>query len=355
MPSLDITPTRSRETCDLARCVLIPGAGGAAGIGAIKALRLAGYRGRIVATDADPLAAGLELADLGIVVPRAASPDFLPRALEIIRSEDIELILPTSGFDTPVYAAHAGELHAAGVIVIGSGVYAMQTCLDKWRFYERVRDGFPVPRTWLTAPDDLSFPCFVKPRFGKGSRGATVCRDRDTLELRLRETNDLLIQEYLPGAEYSVDVLADLDGRPIVAVPRLHLVMEERVAVRGQVLHDEVIEGLSIRLAAALRVRGPVSMQLKCDATGAARFLEVNPRMGGGTYFAALAGINMAALCLELAARRPLPRLSFSEITVARYFEELVLMGDDRRPRRRGLRTATGRSLLGRPRRSLAT
>lgn len=331
-----------REIPHRPRCVLIPGAGGAAGIGAIKALRLAGYRGRIVATDSDPLAPGLELADFGTVVPPAASPSFFTRAAEIITAEGVEVILPTSGFDTPVYAAHEGELHSAGVTVIGCGLYAMQACTDKWRFYELVRGEFPVPRTYMTPPDDIEFPCFVKPIRGKGSRGATVCRNRDALNHRLREANDgLIIQEYLPGSEYSVDVFVDLDSRPIVAVPRLHLMAEERVSVRGQVIHDEGIESLCMRLAASLRLKGPVSMQLKCDAAGAPRLLEVNPRMGGGTFFAALAGVNMAALCLDAAVRRPLPSLEFSEITVVRYFEELVLIGEDRRRNRRPRRVST--------------
>jgi carbamoyl-phosphate synthase large subunit len=343
---------RAHDLSDGPRCVLIPGAGGAAGIGAIKALRLAGYRGRIVATDADPLAPGLELADVGTVVPPAATPGFFEHALHIIRREGVEAILPTSGFDTPVYAAHEGDLHAEGVVVIGCGLYAMQTCLDKWRFYERVRDEFPVPATHLTPPEDLGFPCFVKPRMGKGGRGAALCRDRAELALRLRGADDLLVQAYLPGAEYSVDVLADLDGRPLVAVPRLHLMVQERQSVRGQVLHDETIERLCLGLAAALHVKGPVSMQLKCDASGVANLLEVNPRMGGSTYFAALAGVNMAALCLDLAARRPLPALSFSEITVARYFEELVLIGEDRRRPARRFAAPTSRPFRRTPGRS---
>jgi carbamoyl-phosphate synthase large subunit len=336
---------RSQDGSIRPRCVLIPGAGGDAGIGAIKALRLAGYRGRIVATDTDPLSPGLELADTGTVLPPAASPDFLERAIEFIHDEEVDVILPTSGFDTPVYARHEGELRGAGVTVIGCGPFVMETCMDKWRFYECVRRDFPVPSTYQRPVDDLEFPCFVKPVRGKGSRRVSVCRDRDTLDRRLTEHDDLLIQEYLPGVEYTVDVLSDLDGRPLVAVPRIRLAVKEGISVRGQILHDEEIESLCLRLAAALLVKGPVCMQLKRDRDGAPRFIEVNPRMGGGTIFAALAGVNMAALSLALAAGRPLPPLRFSEITVVRYFEELVLIGEDRRPRRAsgaraGVRTA---------------
>jgi carbamoyl-phosphate synthase large subunit len=326
--------TRLRDGRDLPRCVLIPGGGGDAGIGAIKALRSARYRGRIVATDADPLSPGLELADAATVLPKASAPDFFERAIEFIRAEEVEVILPTSGFDTPVYAKHEGELHSAGVTVIGCGPYVMETCMDKWRFYERIREDFPVPKTYREPPDDLAFPCFVKPVRGKGSRGVAVCHDRAALEHHLRESDDLIIQEYMPGEEYTVDVCADLDGRPLIAVPRLRLAVREGISVRGQVLHDEEIERLCLRMAVALHVKGPVCMQLKRDTAGALRFIEVNPRMGGGTIFTALAGVNMAALSLILAAGRPAPPLDFSEITVVRYFEELVLLGEDRRPRR---------------------
>jgi len=331
------------DSANRPRCVLIPGAGGEAGIGAIKALRLAGYRGRIVATDADPLSAGLELADAGAVLPPAASPDFFDRAIEFIHDEEVDVILPTSGFDTPVYARHEGELRGGGVTAIGCGPFVMETCMDKWRFYECVRRDFPVPLTYQRPVDDLEFPCIVKPMRGKAGRRVSVCRNRETLGRILSEYDDVLIQEYLPGVEYTVDVLSDLDGRPLVAVPRVRLAVKEGISVRGQTIHDGEIESLCLRLAAALLLKGPVCMQLKRDRDGAPRFIEVNPRMGGGTIFAALAGVNMAALSLALAAGRPLPPLRFSEITVVRYFEELVLIGEDRHPRRASIAKARAR------------
>jgi carbamoyl-phosphate synthase large subunit len=318
-------PPKTPTTAPSPACVLVPGAGGAAGIGAIKALRMAGYRGRIVSTDMDPLSPGLKLADVGHVLPAAAHADFFPRALELIRRERVEVILPTSGFDTPAYSHHLDELRAAGVVVVGCSAEVMETCQDKWRFHQRVQGRFPVPRTFLEPSSDLAFPCFVKPIRGKGSRGIALCPDRESLERRLAETSGLLIQDYLPGQEYSVDVLADLDGRPVAAVPRLRLTVNEGISVRGRVVHDAEIEKLCRNLAQELGVQGPVCMQLRRDASGAPCFMEVNPRMGGGTMFSVLAGVNLPACCLDLAMGRPLPKLTFSEITVVRYYEEIVL------------------------------
>jgi carbamoyl-phosphate synthase large subunit len=157
----------------------------------------------------------------------------------------------------------------------------------------------------------------------QGGREATFCRDRTALAERLRGRSDL-VQEYLPGVEYSVDVLADLGGRPLVAVPRERLRVQEGLSVRGRVLHDPEIERLCLDLAAELGVKGPVCMQLKRDVAGRPRFLELNPRMGGGTLFSAFAGVNLAACSVDLAAGRRLPPLRFAEVTIVRYFDELV-------------------------------
>jgi carbamoyl-phosphate synthase large subunit len=314
-------------------CVLVPGAGEAAGVGAIKALRMAGYRGQIVATDADPLSVGLELADVGAVVPRRG--DDAARALEVVRRHGVAVVLPTSTADVRVYARHAGALREAGAVFVGCNVDVVETCLDAWRFAERMRGRVPMPRTALgVLPDDVGFPCVVRPRCGEGT--AVVCADAEALARRLAAGEAVVVQEHLPGAAYAVDVLADLDGEPLVAVPRLRLAVHEGVSLRGQVVQDAEIERLCLRLAAMLGVTGPVCVQLRRDRAGRPRVVRVQPRLGSSTFFTALAGVNVAALCLDLAARRPLPALGYAEIAVARYLEEVVLVGQDRRRRRAG-------------------
>jgi carbamoyl-phosphate synthase large subunit len=314
--------------------VLVPGAGSAAGVGAIKALRMAGFRGQIVATDADPMAPGLELADVGAVLPRAAAPEFLPRALDLIRREGVRVILPTSSFDTPVYAAARAELANAGATLVACDPDAIESCLDRRRFVERFAGSFPLPRTVAAdVADTIGFPCVARAARALGGRAASICGDAEALERRLAYGDDVIVQAYQPGVEYAVDVLGDLEGRPLVAVPRLRLAVHDGSSVRGHVVHDDEIEDLCLRLASALEVRGPVCMQLRRNAGGYLRVLEVQPRLGGASFFTTLAGVNLAALAVDLAAGRALPSLRFVEISVARYFEEVVMIGTDRRRR----------------------
>src|SRR5262245_38498498 len=143
----------------MSRTVLISGAGGAAAVGAIKSLRLAGFDGRIVATDADPLSAGLYLADAFRAVPRADDPAFYPALVALIEHERIDVILPTSGFDIYEYARHRRELEALGVVVAMSDLDAMRTCADKWEFHLKSQGAFPVPETSKDPERWQTFPC----------------------------------------------------------------------------------------------------------------------------------------------------------------------------------------------------
>ena len=102
--------------------VLIPGAGGPAAVSTMKSLRLAGFTGRIVSTDANPLSAGFFLSDSSRVVPKASDPAFYAAMTQLIADERVDVIFPTSGFDIYEYGRHKAELERSGVVVAMSDV-----------------------------------------------------------------------------------------------------------------------------------------------------------------------------------------------------------------------------------------
>jgi carbamoyl-phosphate synthase large subunit len=321
---IDPQPRGSATPGD-APTILLPGAGGDAAIGAIRSLRRAGFQGRLVTSDADPSSPGFYLADAWAVLPPIKDPGFFAAALRLMERERVRIVLPTSGFDTLVYAERQHELAELGIRAVMSPHEAVQTCVDKWRFHEAVRDRFPVPATTLRADEVREFPCFVKPRHGKGSRGIALCRSREELAAQVEARDDLVIQEYLPGEEFSVDTLSDLTGKALVAVPRLRLATKAGISVRGRIVRDREIEETCLRLAEFLGLRGPSCIQMRRDPQGRAKLLEINPRMGGGTMFTTLAGVNIAALSVDLACGRPITIPTPREITVLRYHDEIVV------------------------------
>jgi len=313
----------------MAVTVLVSGGGGAAAISTIKALRMGGFDGRIVSTDAERLSAGLYLADAFRVVPRAKDPAFYPAVLRLIEDEHIGIIFPTSGFDIYEFARHKRELEAMGVVVAMSDADAMATCENKWQFYLKTQGVFPLPETGRDPTTWNRFPCFVKPVFGKGSRDTHRCATREELEFHTLPARDMLIQEYLPGEEYTVDVLSDLSGAPLLAVPRARLETKDGISSKGRVFRDEEIERLCLDLARHLGLKGPTCMQLKRDDAGHPKFMEVNPRIGGGSMFTTLAGVNIPMLLLRLIAGMELAPQKAKDIVVLRYYEEVVLDNHD--------------------------
>lgn len=315
----------SRLVTSLHPTVLVPGAGGDAAIGAIRSLRRAGYPGRIVTSDADPMSPGFYLADAHGVLPPIKDAEFFPRACALIEREGVELVLPTSGFDTIVYAERREELEARGVSSAVSPHEAVQVCIDKWRFVRAVGGRFPIPWSTLDPREVASWPCFVKPVRGKGSRGIALCRTREELDAQVASQRDLLIQEFLPGEEYSVDTLSDLSGKALVAIPRTRLATKVGISVRGRIVRDPELERLSLELADHLGLRGPSCIQWRRAADGRPKLLEINPRMGGGTIFCTLAGVNIPLLTIAL-ARGEKPQIpSPREITILRHYDEVVV------------------------------
>lgn len=307
--------------------VLIPGAGGPAAVGAIQSLRRAGFDGRLVATDASDLSAGLHLADVGYTVPRADDDEFFAAALDIITSEGVDVILPTSGFDIRPYAAHADELRQLGVVPIVSSAEAIETCTDKAAFDDALRGRFPLPATLVDPDPDAveSFPQFVKPVFGKGSRNSTRCDDRAALVEALDTDESMLVQELLPGTEYTVDVLSDLDGTALRVVPRVRIETKAGISYKGRVVDEPEVSRLASEVAEALGLVGPSCIQFKRDGEGTPKLIDVNPRLGGGTVITTLAGVNLPALALELVAGGPVEVPEPTPVTVVRYWEQLVV------------------------------
>lgn len=305
--------------------VLLPGGGGDAAIGAMRSLRRAGFAGRIVSTDANPLSTGLYLADAHHVLPPIADDTFFDRALEVIEKEKIDVIFPTSGFDTLIYSQKKQELQDRGVVVAISDWPTIETCIDKWLFYEKTRERFPLPNTTMDPEAQTAFPCFVKPVRGKGARGIARCNDAAELAYQVSQRDDLIISDYLPGEEYSIDCLSDLTGKALAAVPRERIAVKEGICVKGRTVRDAEMEQACKDLAEFLGLQGPSCIQMKRDADGKMRFVEVNPRMGGATIFATLAGVNIAWLLLELSQGREVDVEPFREITVLRYYDEVVL------------------------------
>jgi len=288
--------------------VLITEAGGPAAVGLIKALKSSSLDIRIVATDMDPLASGLHMADLSVLAPHASQAEYTGKLLDLIKKYEVDLIIPTGEHDLYKLSKIRDKMKNLGCKIFVSDPDTVEICQNKLKFYEHLKKtDIPLPLTY-------SKNMILKPKRGSGSRG-----------IKIVELEDRIIQEYLPGKEYTVDVFCDMSSNIINHVIRERVATKAGISTKSTVLFDKSISLIVGQLVRHLSIKGPACVQLRNNDKGSPHVIECNPRLGGGTYISTLAGVNYADIYLNMLTNKPNKTQKPKEITVTRYFEEIVL------------------------------
>lgn len=305
--------------------ILVPSASAPAGINTIKSLKMVNYPVRIVASDSNPFSAGFFMSDAYEVLPEIDSKLYITRLLEIVTKHKINVLMPSSGYDIYQYSANKEKLLKLGALPVVSDIKTMKICRDKIQTFNYLSKKFELPFTTLDYKKVKGFPLIAKPRYGKGSKGIVKINNENELKYVRFNSENLIFQEYLPGTEYTIDVLSDMECEPILAVPRVRVETRAGISTVGTIVKDENISETCKSIAKFLKIRGPCCIQMKESNDGILKIVEVNPRMGGGTIFAALAGANFPAMILDMVNGKKLKIPKISEVTVVRYFEEIVV------------------------------
>ncbi|MFJ8210521.1 pyridoxal-phosphate dependent enzyme [Streptomyces sp. NPDC096033] len=249
------------------------------------------------------------LAETGAEVVRCdTNSDAALRAAvqERFRREEIAGVTTTSDFYVPAAARIARWLGLPG-----NAPEAVAVCRDKSVLRERLRAaGVRQPRYALVrepaaaaaAVARTGLPCVVKPADDSGSTNVLLCADEAEVRAQIERilaigTNvrgmptarTVLVEEYLDGPEYSVEMFGG-DGQAVCVgitaksvttgphfVEHRHLFPAPLPAATAQSITDTVTAALD---AAGIRL-GATHTEVKLTADGPA-LVEINPRPAGG-------------------------------------------------------------------------
>lgn len=273
-----------------------------------RAARQAGG-GRVIVTDVNALSPAVHVADRAFRVPLSTEPGYVAALEQICREEAIGLLIPTIDDELEVIGAARARFEAAGTRVAASPAITAAICNDKARTCHHLRaNGIAAAESWLPGalPDPMAFPAFVKPRGGRGGIGAFPARDARELEFFLGYVENPVVQEYLQGPEYTIDMLCE-QGRPVSIVPRERVVIRAGVMDRGRTVKDPVLMALAVDCAAALEFHGAVNIQCRIGRNGLPAVFEINPRFSGGIPLTIAAGADFPAMLVAWAAGRAMP------------------------------------------------
>ena len=338
--------------------VLITGAGAPGAPGIIKSLRLVKERKiKIIGVDMDKNAVGFTVVDKYYLVPPAEDKNFIKKIKIITKEEKVNVIIPLVTLELFKFAKYKNDFEKKGIKVSVSELESVKIANNKYLLMKHcIENNIPTPTFKLVknykefekAIFSLNYPkknvCF-KPPVSMGLRGFRVLTKKlDRLELLMKQkpTNvlttleevrpvlknarpfpELIVMEYLPGEEYSVDVLVN-EGEPLIVVPRLREKLKMGISFVGTAINDKEIINYSKRIVETLKLNGNIGFQFKRDKNGIPKIIECNPRVQGTIVLCTAAGANLVYLAVKLALGEKIiePKIKWGTKMI-RYWDEV--------------------------------
>lgn len=315
--------------------IMMTGAGAPGAPGIIRCYRNNSERSvRVIGCDMNAKIPTIGMLDAFYQIPAAKEPNFISSVLEIAVAENVDVIQPLVTKELEVFAKFEKVFSEKGIAVCISPLEHLEIANNKGYLLERLKEnGIQVPKyvkiqkveEFRGACEELGYPlnavCF-KPTVSNGSRGFRVIDSShdDYRQLFNEKPNsthinlesaesilgsrdtipELLVMEYLPGEEYSVDMLVNR-GETLCAIPRKRLKMNGGISTWCKVEKKEDIIIYCIQIAKELKLHGNIGIQVRYDNNNVIKILEINPRVQGSIVCCAAAGVNLPYLAIKQA------------------------------------------------------
>ena len=255
----------------------------------------------VITTDIQGLAPALYEGDRRYLLPRSRDANFLEQLCALCLKEHVALIIPLIDPDLPVMARYKSDIAKTGTRVLVSNEDIIAICRDKestGRFLAKM--AYRQRITFLLMRQcNPHFHYSLNQRMGVSSINTFLVNNSAELEFFAHYIPNPLIQEYLEGEEYTIDVYSDWNGVPLLAIPRKRLKVRGGEISVGCIERNAELELLCLNVARILGTMGPINIQTIRTARG---FIvtEINPRFGGGCPLSIAAGAPMPewTICL---------------------------------------------------------
>lgn len=333
--------------------VLITAAGNAYMPGICKSIKENGERKiRLIGADMNKDDTILQMCDTYYKVPRADSPDYIDSLLDICKKEHVDVLIPIMSAELEKLSENIEKFEKIGTKVSVSELNQIKVSNNKLVLLDYLeKEGFPYPRHMeINNIDDIDFainklgtPCVFKLNEGSGSRGMRIIDpSKSRLDVFLQEKPNSVYttikdlketlcegkippmhaMEYLPGEEYTVDILAN-KGDVKYCLCRRGLNVQSSIILDGIVENRPVITDMCAEVVSKLKLHGNIGFDIKERADRIPVILECNPRATAGVSEFTASGVNLLYLCIKMLVGEPLPHIKpkYGVVMRRRYME----------------------------------
>lgn len=262
--------------------------------------------GKIVTTDLQRNAPASFVSDYHELVPRVTESNYIEVTKEICHRHNIRLLIPLIDTELVLLSKHKSEFAGMGVTVLVSSEETNEICFNKRKTHDFFRRaGVDIPQIFdpqkILADPKAEYPFLLKPANGSSSVGVTKINNARELEFFKDYIKDPILQEFVVGNEYTLDVLVDFQGNVHSVVPRLRIETRAGEVSKGMTVKNPAIMAAGIKVAKALPgAVGCITIQCFLTFNDEIKFIEINPRFGGGFPLSVEAGADFPRWIIEM-------------------------------------------------------
>ena len=214
----------------------------------------------------------------------------------IIKQEQVDFILPTMDMCHLILSKHSTSINAT---VITSPYQSNVICSNKEKTYNYFKNIINCPKLYNGIESVTFYPIYVKPKVGYSSVG---CKKIDNInDLTYYYNEHILITEYLPGKEYTIDCVTS-DGNLMYIFPRERVLTRSGLSIQTNQVTDKYIYQECLKIAEKinnnLKFTGSWFFQLKQNKKGDLILLEISTRIAGSSAINRLNNVNLPLLAI---------------------------------------------------------
>lgn len=325
--------------------VLVTGGGSPGIIGTIHSLKnnYDNRKVKIICTDAKSECAGKFIADKFYQIPRADhnKMEYLKVMYDICKFEKVDVVLPQNTSELILLSNNEENFLRFNTKIIITGQKTISLANNKYELLKVCKkNNIPYPdyniasnkKKLVELIKKMGWPkktIVVKVPDSNGSRGIRIIDEgkdykkmfynekptnlfmklNNFLDLLDNEFPPLLIMEYLPGDEVSIDVFRD--KKNFISIPRKRNQIRSGISFENSAVNDEELIRYSKVLSDELNLKYCFGFQFKYDSSNIPKILECNPRVQGTMVFSTFMGVNLIYSSIKSCLGEKIPELKY--------------------------------------------
>lgn len=268
----------------------------------------------------------LTKADEYVITPGIYDSEYINFLLSYCKKNSICAVISLFDIDLPVLAKNKEIFKNNGIELIISDYKVTSICNDKWKTYGfLVSIGIKQPRSFIKLTDAkkaivdnvVSYPLFIKPRWGMGSIGIYKVETDEELDILYKKLHReifntylkyeslldvdscIIIQESIKGQEYGIEVLNDLDGNYVTTFAKKKIAMRAGETDVAITVESEPFTAIGKKISQELKHVAILDVDCFVTEKEEIYVLEMNCRFGGQYPFTHLSGVNVPKQIIE--------------------------------------------------------